>query len=469
MAETSHKTQATKEELEAEIVMLRQDLETLQQEKSDLEVLLDMTTEHSDVLGEELQKRAEDALRKSEQQLRMIVEATPVAVLITRISDDDIVYANSMAGELFGLPIEELLSYKASTFYSNLEDRQAMLEDLQEQGDVNRYEIQLRRLDGSPVWVEISLRNLKFNDEPANLVALHDITERKRAFEASVRFVPIEFLDFFQKKVIDDLQLGDHLSKEMSVMFSDIRSFTTLSEKMLPQEHFRFVNDYLGRVSPVIREHKGFVVKYLGDGMMAVFPDSADSAVQAGIQKLTQVREFNKQRSKEGLAPIAIGIGVNTGHLMVGIVGELGRMEGDAFSDDVNLAARVEGLTKLYSVSFIITSETYHQLTNPNQYHIRFLDKVQVKGRSRALDLYEVFEVNTPEQRELKLMTQPEYEEAIRLYYAKEFSKAQSLLFKVLQSNPADKVAWHHLVQTTQLLDEGVSDDWTGVTVWKQK
>ena len=128
------------------------------------------------------------------------------------------------------------------------------------------------------------------------------------------RFVPHEYLKFLSKESIIDVELGDHVSKEMAVMFSDIRSFTTLSESMTPQENFDFVNNYLRQVSPVIRDNTGFIVKYLGDGMMAVFPKGADDAVAAGIGKLKKVEEQNIQRIEQGLLPIKVGIGVHFGH-----------------------------------------------------------------------------------------------------------------------------------------------------------
>ncbi|HEY9597310.1 MAG TPA: ATP-binding protein, partial [Cyanophyceae cyanobacterium] len=117
------------------------------------------------------------------------------------------------------------------------------------------------------------------------------------------RFVPHEYLHFLEKESIIDVQLGDHVSKEMAVMFSDIRSFTTMSESMTPQENFDFVNAYLRRVSPEIRNYGGFIVKYLGDGLMAVFPNGADDAVQAGLAKLKKVQEYNQSRIAKGYQP----------------------------------------------------------------------------------------------------------------------------------------------------------------------
>lgn len=291
----------------------------------------------------------------------------------------------------------------------------------------------------------------------------------RQLHQAASRFVPEEYLGFLQKESIVNINLGDHVSNEMTVMFSDLRGFTAISETMTPQENFDFVNAYLRRVSPVVREHHGFIVKYLGDGMMAIFPRCADDAVQAGLEKLNQVTLYNDYRRTKGRRPIQVGIGVNTGHMMVGIVGERHRMQGDAFSDDVNLTSRLEGLTKYYHVSCIISAATYAHLADPSRYNIRFLDKVQVQGKQHALDLYEVYDADLPPLRTLKQETQADFEEALRLYYAQEFAEAQTKLFGVLQRNPKDRVAWQHLVQATQLAEKGAAEGWTGVTTMTEK
>jgi two-component system sensor histidine kinase ChiS len=136
------------------------------------------------------------------------------------------------------------------------------------------------------------------------------------------RFVPRNFLKFLGKESIIDVQIGDQVQQKMTVMFSDIRSFTTLSEAMSPQENFNFLNSYLSQVSPVIRQHKGFIDKYIGDAIMALFPESANDAVQAAIAMQKQVALYNEQRQQQGDVPIAIGIGLHTGNLMLGTIGE---------------------------------------------------------------------------------------------------------------------------------------------------
>ena len=134
---------------------------------------------------------------------------------------------------------------------------------------------------------------------------------------------------------------------------------------------FDFVNSYYEQVSPIIRTFKGVIVKYMGDGIMAVFPDRADDALQAAITKQQCVAEYNGHRLKNGDPPVQIGVGLHTGHMMVGVVGEVDRMQGDSISDHVNLASRLEALTKFYDASVIISSATHQGLLDPSKYKIR--------------------------------------------------------------------------------------------------
>ena len=212
--------------------------------------------------------------------------------------------------------------------------------------------------------------------------------ELKRLNDSFARFFPGEYLTFLRKDSVTEVQLGDYVSKVMAVMFSDIRSFTTMSETMTPRENFDFVNAYLKRVSPEIRNHYGIIVKFLGDGMMAVFPDGADDAVAAGVAKQKRVQEYNQQRQARGDLPVQVGIGIHVGQMMLGMVGEENRIQGDAFSDNVNLTSRLEGLTKFYGVAMIISGQALEHLSNPDHYQIRFLDRAIVKGRNEAISVY---------------------------------------------------------------------------------
>jgi PAS domain S-box-containing protein len=469
MCQPTLKPKVSVEKLQAEITLLREKIEELETDKIDLETLLEMTTEHSDSVEEELVDKAEQVVRESERRLRLIVEATPTSIVISRKVDDIIIYANAMAGPMVGLTTEELIGRKTVDFFNDPEQLQQLQDLVENQGSADHFEAQLKTSTSNLMWVDCSLRTLEFNDEPSILGAWHNITHLKNMNDAASRFVPNEYLNFLKKRSIVDINLGDHISGDMTIMFSDIRSFTTVSENMSAKENFDFVNKYLGWVSPVIRNHGGFVVKYLGDGIHAVFPESADNALQSCIRQLCELKDYNIESDKLGLPPIKLGIGLNTGRIMVGMVGESNRLQGDAFSDHVNLTARLEGLTKFYNVSLIISADTLMCLEHPSKYHIRFLDKVQVKGKTKALDIYEVYDSDLDCFLTLKKATQQEYEEAMKCYYAQDFTTAQTKLFRVLQTNPKDKVAWRHLMEATECIESGVDKNWTGVTVMTKK
>ena len=293
--------------------------------------------------------------------------------------------------------------------------------------------------------------------------------ELKRLNESFARFFPAEYLRFLRKETVTEVQLGDYVSKTMAVMFSDIRSFTTISETMTPQENFNFVNAYLRRVSPEIRNHYGIIVKFLGDGMMAVFPEGADDAVAAGVAKQLRVQEYNVERVARGNLPLKVGIGIHVGHMMLGMVGETHRIQGDAFSDTVNLTARLEGLTKYYGVSMLISEQTLEYLSNPEQYQIRFLDRAIVKGRNEAITVYEVLDAESETDRSLKRDTQPIYEQGIECYRQGNFSEAKTYFGKVLSVNPADKTAQLYVARSLEFLDRGVPENWTDAWAFSEK
>ena len=264
------------------------------------------------------------------------------------------------------------------------------------------------------------------------------LAQLNKAYE---RFVPHQFLHFLEKSSIIDVELGDQVQLEMSVLFSDIRDFTTLSETMTPEDNFKFINSYLSRMEPVINENKGFIDKYIGDAIMALFSGEADHAVKAGIGMVHRLVEYNQYCAKAGCAQIQIGIGINTGSLMLGTVGGPNRMDGTVISDAVNLASRVESLTKNYGVSLLITHPTYSRLKNPSEYAIRTLDTVKVKGKSQAVTVYEVFDADPLEIKEGKLATLELFAEARAIYSEGKLFEAARLFSECWRQNPGDGVA----------------------------
>ncbi len=268
------------------------------------------------------------------------------------------------------------------------------------------------------------------------IVAGHvqDLLQLTTAYE---RFVPREFLQFLGKANIVDVSLGDQVQQEMSVLFADIVNFTSLSEQMTPAENFRLINTFLSYMEPCIRTHQGFIDKYIGDAIMALFSGKADDAVRAGIAMLKTLQDFNQQANPL----INIGIGINTGVLMLGTIGGEHRMDGTVISDAVNLAARLEKLTRDYGVMLLISHYTFAQLQQPVPYAIRKIDQVKVKGKSERVTVYEVFDADPPALREAKLATTEIFAIAIELYEARKFRDATEQFFNCLQQNPEDSVA----------------------------
>jgi len=258
--------------------------------------------------------------------------------------------------------------------------------------------------------LEHSIANTDRRDEIGHLArsfaAMRDAVRRtiidlKETNVSIERFVPQAFLAMIGKPSIVTVMLGDNKRQDMTVLFSDIRNFTTLSEKMTPDENFAFINSFLERMGPVIRDHNGFIDKYIGDAIMALFAN-ADDALRASIAMLDTLEGFNAERRSAGLDPVAIGVGLNTGSLMLGTIGEKHRMDGTVISDAVNLASRVESLTKVYRVGILISQHTYNHLADPKIYDIRPIDVVVVKGKTEPVTLFEVFDRNDPVERAAK-------------------------------------------------------------------
>jgi len=208
-----------------------------------------------------------------------------------------------------------------------------------------------------------------------------------RAYE---RFVPKELLKLLNKEDIIAVKLGDEMRAEMTVLFADIIGFTTIAEKMTDANTFQFINWTLGRTSPIIKENNGFIDKYIGDAIMAVFPERPDDAVLAAIQMRENLRA-GMETNPFGLeVKVDYGIGIHTGNLVLGTVGGEERMEGTVISDAVNTAARIESLTRKYAVGVIISEEVKKKLTNPELFEFRFLDDAPLKGKTVHVKIYEV-------------------------------------------------------------------------------
>ncbi len=409
-------------------------------------------------------KLAQEALIQAEQKYRSIFE-NALEGIFQCTSDGRYISANRALAQTYGYDSPEELMASLNNIEHHLyvepHRRSEFIKLMQLKGEVSDFESRVYRQDGSIIWISESARTVCDADGVLCYYQgfVEDITSRKLAEaerelftvelfqlnEAFSRFVPSQFLQLLDKESIVDVRLGDQVQKEMSVLFSDIRDFTTLSESMTPQDNFKFINAYLSRMEPAIISNQGFINKYIGDGIMALFSGSADDALLAGIAMLQQLADYNQHRTNFGYAPISIGIGINTGSLMLGTVGGKNRMDSTAISDTVNLASRLEGLTKHYGVSLLISGQTLARLHNPMEYSIRFVEQVKVKGKSKAVAVFEVFDGDTIQIKEGKLATKTIFEEGLWLYHQHCFSEAAKRFKKVLSINPKDTVAQIYL------------------------
>ncbi len=300
----------------------------------------------------------------------------------------------------------------------------------------------------------------RVRERTAELASLNSVYER---------FVPREFINLLKKESILEIHLDDQVSRKMTVMFADIRGWTTLLEKMTPTEAFRFINAYLRRVTPVIKDCNGFIDQFYGDGVMALFPAAPDDAVKAAVGMQEAVAEYNRERAGDGFDPIAIGIGLHFADLMLGIIGSEDRMQGAVVADAVNLAARIEGLNKMYGSYVSLSNETLFAMKEPDRYRHRFIDKVRVKGREDAVTVYEVFEGDPEGAAELKEQTKSEFESGLQLYHGKRFSEAGVHFNQVLEQHPSDLAARIYLKRCANYMVNGVPQDWAGVEMLLEK
>lgn len=286
----------------------------------------------------------------------------------------------------------------------------------------------------------------------AHQQTLYKLQRTEHAFN---RHIPRQLLKLLEKDSILDVNLGDHVERKLTVMFSDIRNFTPLSENMTPQENFNFLNSYLKHMEPIIGTHRGIIDKYVGDSILALFAQGADDAVSGAVHMLEKLDEYNVGRARAGYTPIQIGFGLNTGLTMIGTVGGMSRMESTVIGDTVNLTARIEEATKVYNTPLLISQSTLYDLEVAGKYDIRFLDRIRVKGKKQPLSIYEVFDNDPIKLRDGKRLSKAKFETAIAYYHLREIPRAMELLTQCIATAPKDIPARIYLARCEKYLASG--------------
>jgi class 3 adenylate cyclase len=292
--------------------------------------------------------------------------------------------------------------------------------------------------------IALALDRRRLRDNGVRLKASSDDPQETAVMQlyndASTRFVPREFLENLERKSLSEVKLGDHVQRDMSVFFSDIRDFTTLSEGMTPQDNFKFLNSYLRNVNPIIRQHHGFIDKYIGDAIMALFASATDS-VNAALDLQKEVAKYNLGRRIAGYIPIRIGIGIHHGDLILGTIGEEERMQTTVIADAVNVASRLEGLTKTYGVTLLISGAVVKALDPGSSYRLRGLGGVKAKGKTQSVEIFEVYDNDPDDLVAHKDKTGEAFAAAMEEFRKGMFLTAGKVFSRIAEMNGDDTVA----------------------------
>ena len=295
------------------------------------------------------------------------------------------------------------------------------------------------------------------------------LMEMQQINDAFSKFVPYEFLHAIGREYIMDVKLGDKTYQDVTVLFLDIRNYTTLAESMTPDDNFSFIQKFVGLMGPIKINNRGFVNQYLDDGIMAILPEQVDDALKAAIDMQKELANYNQRRVTSGKERIRMGVGLHTGPLIMGIIGDEKRSDPATIADTVNTASRLEGMTKYYGIRILISGESLQLFKSRQNYHARYLGEVLVKGKNRPIKVYECFDGDEENIRDKKLTSLKQFEEGLKYYYIRDFSEAIIIFNHITEDNPEDRAASYYYSKAVSYALKGVPDDWTGVEKMEMK
>jgi len=302
------------------------------------------------------------------------------------------------------------------------------------------------------------------------MLILEDITTEKRVKSTMARYMTKEVAD----KLLEsgESALGG-TAQVASVLFSDIRSFTTLSETLGARDTVSLLNEYFTDMIDVIFKHKGILDKYIGDAIMAIFgapfpgDRDADHAVAAANEMISVLRESNRRKALLGIPPIRIGVGISTGELIAGNIGSMKRMDYTVIGDTVNLASRLEGVTKFYGAPVVFGQPTLDGLKG--EARVRELDLIRVKGKNRPVAIYEGLDHHDAESFKNMDDTLGAFSDGIRRYRGRDFSGALKLFQAAFKANPMDGPTQIYLERAKHYIENPPDEHWNGVFVMLTK
>jgi len=290
------------------------------------------------------------------------------------------------------------------------------------------------------------------------------------------KFVPKEFIRRIAPDGLENLKFGQAESDLISILFCDIRSFTDLSEKLTPQELVDFFNGYLQQMNNPISVNQGFVDKFIGDAIMVLFslpgePNNIEAinAVKAAIGMQQQVDIFNNEHKDSWDEPLRVGIGVHSGPVIIGTVGSEERMDSTVMGDTVNLASRLEGLTKFYGSKIIISQPTFEFIEQEDSFEIREIDLVMVKGKKKPVTIYEVCNCDPDPIREQKMESKNNFSEGLKNYRASKWKQAITKFKACVKECPSDRTAEIYIDRCKIYQKNPPPKNWAGEQIFDHK
>jgi len=325
-----------------------------------------------------------------------------------------------------------------------------------------------------PISVNLTVLPLTSGDgnQLGTLLMIEDISTEKRVKATMARYMDPAIAARMLDNNGDSGLLGG-ASTRATVLFSDIRDFTTLSEEFGAQGTVAFLNEYFSMMVECIAKEEGMLDKFIGDAVMAAFglpmahDDDEDRAVRAAIAMIRECRRWSRERVQRGQKPVEMGIGLNTDMVVSGNIGSAKRMDYTLIGDGVNLASRLESACKAYSAQILISENTFGRLRGT--YRIRNIDLVVVKGKTEPVGVYEVLDHHSEESFPNLMDVVSYFNEGMRNYRAARFANAIAQFEKALACNPKDKLSTTYIQRCQHLVANPPGDDWNGVWVMTQK
>ncbi|WP_276357827.1 HAMP domain-containing protein [Cohnella caldifontis] len=288
------------------------------------------------------------------------------------------------------------------------------------------------------------------------------ISDITRISEASYRFVPQPFFRSLGKQGILDIQLGDQVQRSMPVMVANLREFYRLSQQLSPEENFNFMNSFLKRFGPLVRQEDGLISQYLGAGFMALYPGYPEQALRTAVAIRKTLVDYNEGRRRAGYALVDVGIAIHHGPLMMGIIGEEQRWEGRVISEDVHMASLLERLSEPLGASILVTKEYFNKLRAPERFRHRNLGRITPEGQDEAIELVDVYEGDPETMRLAKERTKALFERGLFLCQEGRFYDARETFVEVLKLNRLDKAAKLYFYLCDEYYQKGTSSGWNG-------